>query len=105
MENLTELQLQANDIACELAAKASSSPVSGMVSQLVRMPMMRWLHLNSNPKLCGCLSPNSTEECENPGLVGHQQDSGVGANTMVAVQMGGTQISRTCDRFHEIHSE
>ncbi|CAE7788100.1 ANKRD50 [Symbiodinium sp. CCMP2592] len=48
LENLTQLQVQLNDLECGVGEE-------DVVAELLRLPKMRTLNVDANPRLCGCV--------------------------------------------------
>eukprot|EP00435_Cladocopium_sp_Y103_P050325 s456_g15.t1 len=51
LENLTQLQVQLNNLQCPEGVD--------VVAALMKRPKMRMLHVDANPRMCGCLPPRA----------------------------------------------
>lgn len=51
LENLTQLQVQLNDLQCPEGVD--------VIAALMKRPKMRVLHVDANPRMCGCLPPEA----------------------------------------------
>ena len=75
LENLTQLQVQMNNLDCHQDHGVDVLP------RLMKHPKLRNLNINNNPKLCGCL----------PSV----------ALPHLSIKYGGTS-ARICDNFAEL---
>ncbi|CAE7669292.1 Ankrd17 [Symbiodinium microadriaticum] len=75
LENLTQLQVQLNDLECGAGEEA-------VVAELLRHPKMRTLNVDANPRLCGCVPSRTRVD--------------------LRAQVGETQIKVGCSEREEL---